>query len=383
GAGVGAVKEKTEQYKAEQRRAAEARGEQYEESSEEERKARRRRSQKAGTKGGMGMGSGTSTPGGGRKHKIKYRTVADVEAAAPGLEVPVKMLSSIIDATGTEHKLLTSTAGLMTPTGFSSDTEGEKVAKRERLELEAFIEAWHGLQERKLHVEAHEGHLQLELDQEQEEIVKLKAISEAVEALSVAHSTRDGERGLLSTRWDQLVGQLETLQNEHKHDIESYNLTEAAIAAIHPLFKESLDDWEPLEDPARLVDYLTRLKPILGIRDSNEVATFNDLDESITHHRSRRQKATTPYETLMYTLWLPKLRPTVTRWDVHDPAPMISLVQAWQPLLPPFVYSNLLDQLIIQKLSSALQSWNPRIASKMNHKHHHRKPKESTASLPH
>ena len=44
GAGVGAVKEKTEQYKAEERRKAEARGEVVEDdSSEEERKARRKR----------------------------------------------------------------------------------------------------------------------------------------------------------------------------------------------------------------------------------------------------------------------------------------------------------------------------------------------------
>ncbi|KAI7691767.1 hypothetical protein KC353_g18949, partial [Hortaea werneckii] len=55
GAGVGAVKERTEQYKEEQRRQAEKRGEEMEEdSSEEERKARRERRKKgAGAKGGV------------------------------------------------------------------------------------------------------------------------------------------------------------------------------------------------------------------------------------------------------------------------------------------------------------------------------------------
>ena len=107
--------------------------------------------------GSSAAGSGASTPGGGRRQKTKYRTAADVQAAAPGLEVPPQMMSSLVDVTGSERKILTNFSGLMTPTGASADSEAEKIAKRERLELEAFLETWHGIQEQKTYIEEHEG----------------------------------------------------------------------------------------------------------------------------------------------------------------------------------------------------------------------------------
>lgn len=174
GAGVGSVSERTKQYKEEQKRRAEMRGEEWEDSEEEEGKRRRK---KARTHAG-GNASGASTPGGSSaagygagKRKTKFRTVADVKAAAPGLEVPARMLSSIVDATGGERKMLTSAAGLMTPTGGEARedfSESEKIARRERLELEAFIESWHGLQEQRVYMDEQGGRLAIEDEQSKE-----------------------------------------------------------------------------------------------------------------------------------------------------------------------------------------------------------------------
>lgn len=379
GAGVGAIKEKTAQYKDEQKRAAERRGEEFEDSSEEERKARRERRKK--TYGGaVSGGSGTSTPGGRRRQKTKYKTIADVQAAAPGLELPQQMLSSIVDATGNERKTLTSAAGLMTPTGLPADSEADKIAKRERMELEAFIEAWHGVQEQKIYIEEHEGRHQVELDQTMEDMKKLQEITEAVEDLKLAPQdsadAADGDKS--QTPWSILIGKLETIQDSHKHDIERYGLAEAAVGAILPLFKERLADWDPLEKPNKLVADLSRIRVILGLDSQSEVATTNghtDLDEA--YGKSRRQKATTSYETLMYTVWLPKIRTSVTNWSVLDHAPMTAVIQAWRPLLPAFVYSHLINQLIVPKLASGLQNWDPR---KRSHHHKHDSVKHA---LPH
>ncbi|KAM3416814.1 hypothetical protein BST61_g8405 [Cercospora zeina] len=368
GAGVGAVSERTEQYKQEQRRAAEKRGEQYQDSSEEERKARKARKKKA-----QGVSSGTSTPGDGaagmRKQKTRYRTAADIQAAAPGLDVPPQMLSSIIDATGSQTKMLTSAAGLMTPTGFqTADTEAEKIAKRERLELEAFIEAWHGIQEQKVYVEQRAGQIQIEVDQQKDEVERMQAVVEAVENLrlavvsSVTGSETDAE-------WSSLVAKLKDLQEFHKHDIERYGLGDAAIGALYPLFKKQLAAWDPIDEPGLLVPDLLQLQSLIGLGTKDEIVTarhVNELDED--YGRSRRQRATSSYETMIYTVWLPKVRTTITNWDVLDHAPMVKLVEAWRPLLPAFVYAHLLDQLIVPKLASALKSWDPKVRT-----HHHKR----------
>lgn len=197
GAGVGSVSERTAQYKAEQKRKAEIRGEEYEDSSEEEKKKRRERRRKVqgGASGGVGGGSGASTPGGSAaapgRRKTKFRTVADVQAAAPGLEVPAKMLSSIVDATGGERKMLTSAAGLMTPTGREAreDSEGEKIARRERLELEAFIESWHGLQEQRVYLDEHGGRLAIEDEQSKEDLERMGRLVEGVEGLRIGEAS--------------------------------------------------------------------------------------------------------------------------------------------------------------------------------------------------
>ena len=369
GAGVGAIKEKTTQYKEEQKRAAERRGEEYDDSSEAEQKARRERRKKA--QRGVVGGSGTSTPGGGRRPKTKYKTIADVQAAAPGLALPPQMLSAIVDATGNETKMLSSTAGLMTPTGLPTDSEADKIAKRERMELEAFIEAWHGVQEQKVYIEEHEGQHQVELDQKLDELQRLQAITEAIEDLKLkpmSDSCMDGDEPSNSP-WDTLIANLEIIQNNNRHDIDRYGLPEAAVGAITPMFKGQLIHWEPPLKPDKLVTDLQRIRTILGLDSQDTLATTNgasELDDA--YGKSRRQKATTSYETLMYTVWLPKMRTAIKNWNVLDHAPMTAVIQAWRPLLPAFIYSHLIDQLIVPKLASGLQMWDPR---KRTHHHKH------------
>ncbi|KAL1297364.1 hypothetical protein AAFC00_004904 [Neodothiora populina] len=365
GAGVGAVKERTEQYKQEERRRKEAKGEVYEDSSDEERTARRKRKEaarerKMGASGGAGAGG---------RRKTKFKTVEDVRAAAPGLEVPKAMLSAIVDATGAENKLLTSAAGLMSAGALvPSQTEEEKIKKREALELNAFIDAWHGLQERKIVVEEHEGQLAMEMQNMLDEIERMRALVQQVERLALKGLVNLGDDEVRKGLWTTKIEELEKVQEDCKHEIESQNLGEAAVAALNPIFSMEMEDWEPLLDPAvHLVAGLTRLRPILGLDSTTDLTTNNgNIDAGLRKYR--RQKTTTPYETLIYTVWLPKMRSTVTKWDVYDPQSLITLVQAWRPLLPAFVYSNLTDQLVMPRLTSALSAWSPKLSSKSKSK---------------
>jgi tuftelin-interacting protein 11 len=369
GAGVGAVREKTDQAKAEARRAAERNGEEYEDSSEEERKARKKR--KAAAKSAQG-GSGASTPGGFTRPKIKYRTAADIEAATTGLEVP-NVLKSIIDATGKEARLLTSTAGLMSAVGPTSTVEAEveKIAKRARRDLESFADTWNELTDRNKYIEIEEQQIQAEIDEQEKEIRRTREVVEAVEALQKLDLKKPRLAAEAAVSWEKVTEQLETLQTMYSSDIGHFNLTEVAVAAIHPLFKQEMIDWDPLENPLHLVPFLKRLRTILGVnKNAQSIGGYDEEYNSI-----RRQKSTTPYESLIYTLWFPRVRTAVTNdWDAHSPASLITLVEAWRDLLPDFIYQNLTNNLIVQKLSSAVQNWNPRTSFK--------KRKHATA-LPH
>ncbi|KAK2792093.1 hypothetical protein FQN51_001931 [Onygenales sp. PD_10] len=344
GIGLGAVKEKSQQAKDEAKREAARRGEVLEDSSDEERKARRRRKEERKKE----SRSGTSTPRG--PAKPKYRTAREIEADTAGLEVP-NILKSLIDATGKEQKLLTSTAGLMAPLEFISADEGEalKIARRARNDLEAFADEWKGLTERKKFVELEETQVVEEMDTQQKKIEELSALAAAVEQLDNLNLEDS-----LSTRWVDITQKLEELETKYEGVIEEYGLSEVAVAAIHPLFRQTMEEWDPLSDPTNLVTNLRRLQSILSGKPRTE-------------EQGRQKHSTTPYETMLYTLWLPRVRSAIlNEWDAHDPSPATALIDAWKDILPKFILSNVLDQLVVPKLSTAIKAWKPRSGKKRN-----------------
>lgn len=337
GIGLGAVKEKSKQAKDEERRDAARRGEIVEDSSDEERRQRQKRKDERKKRDGR---SGAGTPV--ARTKPQFRTAREMDADMAGLEVP-NVLKSLVDATGKEHRVLTSTAGLMTPLEFVNQGEGEafKIAQRARHDLEAFADEWKGLTERKKFIELEETQIVDEMDSNQLRADQLTDLISAVGGLEIF--TDDS----LAGRLDEITTKLESLESRYQHVLDEYRLPETAVAALHPLFRQAMEEWEPLKEPTFLVSNLLRLKPLLSRVDGDE--------------KQRSRQSTSPYESMIYTLWLPRVRSAlINDWDVYDPSPATTLVVSWKDLIPPFVYANILDQTVVPKLSAALKAWKPR-----------------------
>jgi len=63
----------------------------------------------------------------------------------------------------------------------------------------------------------------------------------------------------------------------------------------------------------------------------------------------------------MWNIWLPRVRSSVNNdWDPHDPSSAVHLYEVWSTFLPAFIRDNILDQLILPKVSKAVADWNPR-----------------------
>ena len=357
-AGLGAVKEKTKQAKEEEKREAAFRGEVVENSSEEEKKRRRKLKEKRASDGASVVG----TP---KKAKPKYKTAADMRAAAAGLEVP-NVLMSLIDATGQDTKLLTSTAGLMNSQMMvPSETESSKIARRARRDLEAFTDEWTALMERKVYFEAQEAQITLDIEEDGEAGVEMRNTKDMIDvAEDLQRVNLDDDDIDDSDRWESITGKLESLQ---KYSIaQSPELQEIAIAALHPLFKRAMQKWEPLKSPQEPyggLPYLERLQRILvPKRESNtELALQDGVSYSVL-----QTKSTTYYETMIYSLWLPSIRSAITNdWDVYQNSDaLIDLLKACKPILPPFIWANVVDQLVAKRLTDAVAAWKPRNAQK-------------------
>jgi tuftelin-interacting protein 11 len=383
GVGLGAVKEKSKQEIEEEKRQAKIRGEKYED-SDEERKKRRKKPRASGIE--SGSGSGMSTPR--RAPKPKFRTLEEVQRAAPGLQIP-DAFAPILDMTAPGQRLLTSTSGLLTPTTGTESVEqfeSKKLARRAQNDLSAYVEEWKNLEERKAYIEMTIIQHQQEIDEEQREFDRMKSFADSVHSISQA---------VKDLQWDPVMQALLAADSMSESGESNVNeeLSNIAVAAVHPFLRQATEGWLPLEDPklTGIAPQLFKIRRILGATSSEGKSVIGQ--DYLVNDGSYRihAKSTTAYESMIYKVIFPKIVSAINQgWDVYDPMPLLSFFEAWEGLLPSFVRSQILNQAVVGKLNEAVSSWNP----KKRHTHelphlwlfpwlqylpaHHADPKSST-----
>ncbi|UNI15946.1 hypothetical protein JDV02_002430 [Purpureocillium takamizusanense] len=353
GVGLGAVKEKSEQERQEEKRQARLRGEEVADSEEEEKKRRKAKKKVLGTAGS----SAASTP---RRQKKKYLTAEEFKAAAPGLNIP-EAFTPILDMTGPEGKMLTSTSGVMTPNPGVSESseviEARKLARRAQADLSAFSEEWKSLEERKTW-------LDLELLEREQEMSDLRSDFERLQGFS----TLVQEELAQNSDWKQVISCLQKAVELGSINTETADL---AVATIHPFLRGT--DWDPLANPTRFASDLKQLSSLFtksGLNNNGLSVSKWETPAAQTEGVYRRHhKATTPYESMMYKCWLPLVLTAVREWDPLAPGSMLDLVESWNDLLPAFVRAQLMDS-IARKLEAALSDWNPKKKRQTHHLPH-------------
>lgn len=352
GIGLGAVKEKSEHERQEEKRQARLRGDQVMDSDEEDKQKRKKDRKKT-----LGSGSNTaaSTP---RRQKTKFLTAEELKATAPGLHIP-DAFSPILDMTGPAGKILMSTSGVMTPTGGVADSaeviERRKLVKHAHSDLLAFSEEWKTLEERKKWAD-------LELEGVRKELDDLRSDSERLEAFLSLLTTEL----VPASEWDHLINCLSKAVGFGSTHPE---ISDLVVAAIHPYMRDA--DWDPLAQPEWISSDLKGIRDLLWKSgdDKKAVRMWKTLDIRSDDTYRKHVTATTSYESIMYKIWLPKVLAAVRSWDPYDPAPMLTVMEHWDELLPPFVRVQLMDS-IARKLESTLSDWNPRKKRQSHHLPH-------------
>ena len=357
GVGLGAVKEKSKQEREEERRQAAIKGEIVEDSEEEERKKRKVRRAKA-MGAGSGTGSGSNTPK--RKPKTKYQSLPEMMKAAPGLNIP-DAFTPILDMTGPGQKYLSSGSGLVPPTVVVPETteivEARKLARRAQNDLSSFVEEWKGLEERKAYVDLQMAQQRQTIEAQKSATEQLRLAEEAVQGLSTA---------VKDAQWDPVIEALTKLEGLDVAGTDE--LANIAVAAVHPFLRQAVEGWQPLDDPKLsgvasdgFASALSKIQHLLGTSTSPAQNSVALRSLSLNHTQGGRGHKTTPYESLIYTVWFPKVRSAITNtWDVLNPSPLLTLLDTWTSLLPAFVKTQILDHLLVRKLDEAMQAWNPK-----------------------
>jgi len=119
-----------------------------------------------------------------------------------------------------------------------------------------------------------------------------------------------------------------------------------------------LSNWNPLKDKYLCIDYFIKWKKLLLIKSPDE---NNENDSSYLFILSS-QKEMTCFESLLYNLWLPKIRQTINNdWNPKNPDTLIKLLEEWELILPQWLKNNIIEQLIIPKLKLEVDQWIPQV----------------------
>ncbi|KAJ2904346.1 TFP11-domain-containing protein [Zalerion maritima] len=360
--GLGAVKEKSEQEKKEEKRHAALMGETIIDSDEERRKAKKERKKKRLVAGGSSaLDSGASTP---RQQKAKFLTRTEMEKS--GMQVP-DVFSQVLDMTGRDRQTITAGSGLMTPTNReppdSDEVERMKVNERVYAELNSYKEEFDSLAVRK-------KFLALRVDDDAELLTKgkekLRTYTEFESLATELYDITISQDMTPMTKWNHVTLKLMG-STAHNPD----ELAELSVALLAPIMQAYSQDWLVLQEPTQFADELVGLDGILGAAypGSSDMQRYNE-DQVHRNDIHQTRKSTTPYETMIYKLWFPKVLSALKDWDAREPGPILELFQAWNKILPPFVKSQFLEN-IARKLDETVQKWKPR--------KHHKYPRD----LPH
>ncbi|KIP04527.1 hypothetical protein PHLGIDRAFT_75791 [Phlebiopsis gigantea 11061_1 CR5-6] len=342
-------KEKTEQAKAEARRRGEV-------VSDEEEETRRRKGKKP--KGQLQEKSDVWKKPKKTKKKIEHKTYEQIVAEA-GQDV-ASGIGQIIDATGATPREVSSLADVSmaswTPT--TDPMRLPEVRHNLRLiteackgDLDGLAKEARTLEERKKWIQQEDERLLKRVEDEAQLIARLQQVHLVVDDIN---SQAKQLKSSYDVSLEPFSASFETLIGLYPGEFERYHLDEVVVAAIAPVVRRMFAQWQPLEDPTAFTSNFRLWRKALKMTESDETpATQVQVYGSST--------LMTPYESLIWNAWLPKVRSCINNdWSPDDPQPVVRLYEAWSRYLPPFVRDNFFDQLVLPKVHKAVSDWSLR-----------------------
>ncbi|KAJ3319406.1 Tuftelin-interacting protein 11 [Boothiomyces sp. JEL0866] len=288
-----------------------------------------------------------------RKRKPKYKTAQQI--IAEQLEsgtVPVTAqptTTKIRDMTGKEEKIVTDMADLLKE---KEDTTERLPELRHNMKLLTDLcqnELLHIARQNRIEIAMQERYnseikatkeLIAEHEQKLARLEKLLDIAEQVKQINAANSWKLTAPDVDPKIINELFGKhFDSIVKNHIEEYQSYNLDSLVVSILTPVFKNNMKRWNPLENPIFMLDDLYQWSQLaVPSHDKDTMSLF---------------------EHLIYTYWLPKVRQAINNdWDPYKPDPIVELIENWSKyptLIPNWLHSNIVNQLILPKLERALE----------------------------
>eukprot|EP00898_Chlorokybus_atmophyticus_P006958 jgi/Chlat1/7263/Chrsp58S06898 len=281
------------------------------------------------------------------KRKVKYKTAAQLLEELE--EQPAAEPTKVLDMRGPQVRVLTNLEHMnVEETAAGEDVPIPELQHNLRLIVD-LAEADVQKIDRKLR---HENDSIAILESERtrlvEEVAEHAHREERLQtALAMAERVASGGAAL---ELEEAADIFTTLKTHFHEEYVMYSMASLALAHVMPRLSAVFQGWDPFAQPSHGLTVMSTWRKLLAQEGPADYQIFPDLDTD-----------TDAYTRLIAGTLLPPLRSAANNnWDPRNVEPMVSLLELWEHILPVSVLNNILMQLVIPKLTRAVDSWDPR-----------------------
>lgn len=131
------------------------------------------------------------------------------------------------------------------------------------------------------------------------------------------------------------------LKYDHKEEFLEFNFADLAPGVFGPLIKEKLRYWNPLKEPTRYIDLIKKWADLLDFSKDNPSTLFD------------------PYPAFVWSAVIPSFRRASTEWNPREHSMMVALLHSWVKMIPDWMMDNILDQIVLSRLTQEVNEWDP------------------------
>ncbi|KAK4350673.1 hypothetical protein RND71_029986 [Anisodus tanguticus] len=154
----------------------------------------------------------------------------------------------------------------------------------------------------------------------------------------------DNESTLGTLTLDSLAKAFADLKQQYTEEYKLCNLSCIACKYVLPLFVLFFEGWDPLQTPTRGLEVVSLWKNLLQVDDILTISNAASL-----------------YSQLFMEVVFPAVRISCTNiWQAREPERMLHFLESWEKLLPPAALQTILENIVLPKLSAAVNSLDPR-----------------------
>lgn len=242
--------------------------------------------------------------------------------------------TKVIDMRGPESKVVTGYKEMFTttktmPSGPEAEIEASIMAvEKDLVKVTRDIKRNRDRLER---IEDDKVFIDTETRKESEELDRLVEIGQLVKKL------KSSNRGDPSSSLSNALETYKRFLKEFPSDVNRLKIRVLMQTLLAPLVDQCLRDWDPFDrNQESFIEVISLLKKTLSSQDSRL------------------------YQTLLWKSWIPRFRRCFQNFqNMKVPDNLISSLEAWKSVLPKWLFSNIINSIVVPRIEHEIENWDP------------------------